>query len=131
MIRRPPRSTRVRSSAASDVYKRQNYGRYLEPAGSRRLSSWTNFDLLGAYTLNLGGETTVRLEARIRNVFNTQAVLSVNNVLYNDPYNASTGAYYPGWGLSPQGTSQLNGQFGTATSWSAPRRFTLSALLSF
>ncbi|WP_460379515.1 hypothetical protein, partial [Staphylococcus aureus] len=26
MIRRPPRSTRVRSSAASDVYKRQ-YGR--------------------------------------------------------------------------------------------------------
>src|SRR5665811_2408149 len=26
MIRRPPRSTRVRSSAASDVYKRQFYG---------------------------------------------------------------------------------------------------------
>src|SRR5665811_2522605 len=25
MIRRPPRSTRVRSSAASDVYKRQEY----------------------------------------------------------------------------------------------------------
>src|SRR5665811_2441810 len=25
MIRRPPRSTRVRSSAASDVYKRQTY----------------------------------------------------------------------------------------------------------
>src|SRR5665254_16076 len=27
MIRRPPRSTRVRSSAASDVYKRQMYAR--------------------------------------------------------------------------------------------------------
>ena len=27
MIRRPPRSTRVRSSAASDVYKRQQYSR--------------------------------------------------------------------------------------------------------
>src|SRR5665254_22013 len=27
MIRRPPRSTRVRSSAASDVYKRQRYER--------------------------------------------------------------------------------------------------------
>ena len=26
MIRRPPRSTRVRSSAASDVYKRQDKG---------------------------------------------------------------------------------------------------------
>ncbi|WP_460379391.1 hypothetical protein, partial [Staphylococcus aureus] len=25
MIRRPPRSTRVRSSAASDVYKRQSF----------------------------------------------------------------------------------------------------------
>jgi len=108
-----------------------NYGRYLEQAGSRRLPSWTNFDLLGAYTLNLGGETTVRLEARIRNVFNTQAVLSVNNVLYNDPYNASVGPNYPGWVLSPQGTSQPNALFGTATSWAPPRRFTLSALLSF
>src|SRR5665811_1624525 len=28
MIRRPPRSTRVRSSAASDVYKRQVYGQF-------------------------------------------------------------------------------------------------------
>src|SRR5665811_1304614 len=28
MIRRPPRSTRVRSSAASDVYKRQKFGCY-------------------------------------------------------------------------------------------------------
>jgi hypothetical protein len=79
----------------------------------------------------LGGETTVRLEARIRNVFNTQAVLSINNVLYNDPYNASVGPNYPGWVLSPQGTSQPNALFGTATSWAPPRRFTLSALLSF
>src|SRR5665811_1777534 len=30
MIRRPPRSTRVRSSAASDVYKRQAYTEYSE-----------------------------------------------------------------------------------------------------
>src|SRR5665811_472005 len=29
MIRRPPRSTRVRSSAASDVYKRQVFGDYV------------------------------------------------------------------------------------------------------
>src|SRR5665811_1736047 len=35
MIRRPPRSTRVRSSAASDVYKRQADGL----AGASRLSS--------------------------------------------------------------------------------------------
>ena len=30
MIRRPPRSTQSRSSAASDVYKRQLYARYQE-----------------------------------------------------------------------------------------------------
>src|SRR5665811_1937812 len=30
MIRRPPRSTRVRSSAASDVYKRQELARVLD-----------------------------------------------------------------------------------------------------
>src|SRR5665811_200476 len=31
MIRRPPRSTRVRSSAASDVYKRQSHNLAVEP----------------------------------------------------------------------------------------------------
>ena len=31
MIRRPPRSTRVRSSAASDVYKRQGHAEPTEP----------------------------------------------------------------------------------------------------
>src|SRR5665254_10598 len=38
MIRRPPRSTRVRSSAASDVYKRQVpllCGRQISPPGHR------------------------------------------------------------------------------------------------
>src|SRR5450756_3022843 len=33
MIRRPPRSTQSRSSAASDVYKRQVLGDAVEPAG--------------------------------------------------------------------------------------------------
>src|SRR5665811_2577646 len=31
MIRRPPRSTRVRSSAASDVYKRQDFQHHFTP----------------------------------------------------------------------------------------------------
>src|SRR5450756_1012930 len=35
MIRRPPRSTQSRSSAASDVYKRQGPRRPREPSGSR------------------------------------------------------------------------------------------------
>ncbi len=61
-------------------------GRYLEPAGSRRLPTWTNFDLLGAYTFAFGGGMSVRLEGRVQNLFNTQTVLSVNQLQYNDPY---------------------------------------------
>src|SRR5665811_1907710 len=38
MIRRPPRSTRVRSSAASDVYKRQGYLYAIAVASSGVLS---------------------------------------------------------------------------------------------
>src|SRR5450756_3003377 len=34
MIRRPPRSTQSRSSAASDVYKRQEMARVLKPGGT-------------------------------------------------------------------------------------------------
>jgi hypothetical protein len=107
-----------------------NYGRYLETAGSRRLPSWTNFDLLTAYTFHLGGEMTLRLEGRVRNLFNTQAVLGVNNVLYNDPYK-DPAAPTPAGQLGPQGTTLPNALFGTATSWAPPRRFTLSALFAF
>ena len=44
MIRRPPRSTRVRSSAASDVYKRQTevIGRDMQFLDSRAGSSTSN-----------------------------------------------------------------------------------------
>ena len=39
MIRRPPRSTRVRSSAASDVYKRQGVKR-VELLGAKGKLAW-------------------------------------------------------------------------------------------
>src|SRR5665811_835606 len=39
MIRRPPRSTRVRSSAASDVYKRQARGERIQRTSMAHLSS--------------------------------------------------------------------------------------------
>ena len=43
MIRRPPRSTRVRSSAASDVYKRQSKSFKLAERATLRLEgSFTN-----------------------------------------------------------------------------------------
>src|SRR5665811_1053708 len=39
MIRRPPRSTRVRSSAASDVYKRQTFDVVLSPSHPQELQA--------------------------------------------------------------------------------------------
>ncbi|MGZ6971022.1 MAG: hypothetical protein ACXVID_05110, partial [Thermoanaerobaculia bacterium] len=104
-------------------------GRYLEPAGSRRLPTWTNFDLLAAYTFKPTGNLGIRLEARVQNVFDTQTVLSVNHTLYNDPYADGPPATSPTYGA--QGTKQPNSNFGNATSWAAPRRFILTARLDF
>ena len=103
--------------------------RYLEPAGTNRLPTWTNFDLLLAYNLKLGGNLAVRLEGRVQNVFNTQTVLSVDSVKYNDAYVDGPPTSAPTYGA--QGTSKPNANFGNATSWAAPRRFVLTARLDF
>jgi hypothetical protein len=103
------------------------YLRYLEPAGDRRLPTWTNFDLLAAYTFKPSGKLGVRLEARLQNVFNTQTVIAVNSTEYLNSYVNGT----PYSTLGPQGTSQPNPLFGTATSWAPPRRLTLTARLDF
>ena len=78
---------RVQSGQAWQAMGRTNSyaARYLEPAGSRRLPTWTNFDLLGAYTFNFGQGMSVRIEGRVQNVFNTQTALSVVTQQYNDP----------------------------------------------
>jgi hypothetical protein len=103
------------------------YGRYLLPAGTYRLPTWTNFDLLAAYTFNLGGGMGLRLEARLQNVFNTQTVLSVNQTEYTDEYVDGD----PASTLGPQGTSDPNPAYGTPTSWAPPRRLVLSAQFNF
>ncbi len=105
-------------------------GRYLEPAGSNRLPTWTTVDLLLAYNLKLSGNFGVRLEARCTNVFDTQTVLSVDSVKYNDGY-VDPAPPTSAANLGPQGTTQPNANFGSATSWSAPRRFTLTARVDF
>ena len=102
-------------------------GRYLEPAGTNRLPTWTNFDLLAAYTFKPSGNLGVRLEARVQNVFNTQTVLSVDHTKYLDGYVDGTPASTEG----PQGTSKPNPDFGNALSWAPPRRFVLTARLDF
>jgi hypothetical protein len=107
-----------------------DYVRYLEPAGSRRLPTWTNFDLLGAYTLKLGGDMSVRLEGRVQNLFNTQTVLNVNRTQYNDPYLDPADPDTSGV-MAPQQTKEPNPLFGTPTAWASPRRFVLTAYFNF
>jgi hypothetical protein len=105
-------------------------GRYLEPAGSHRLPTWTNFDLSAAYTFRPASSLGVRLEARVLNVFNTQTVLAVDHTKYNDAYKdplPPTSAANEG----PQGTTLPNSTFGNAIAWAAPRRFILTARLDF
>jgi hypothetical protein len=104
-------------------------GRYLEPAGSHRLPTWTNFDLLAAYTFKLGGDLGLRFEARVQNLFNTQTVLAVDSVKYLDAYQDGPPASAPTYGA--QGTSKPNSTYGTATTWAAPRRLVLTARLDF
>jgi len=49
----------------------------IEPAGSRHLSSWTNFDFLVAQNIPVG-PANIRIEGRLLNAFNTQPALSVD-----------------------------------------------------
>src|SRR5450830_1728758 len=104
-------------------------GRYLEPAGTNRLSGWTTVDLLAAYTFKPSDSLGIRLEARVSNVFDTQTVLSVNSTKYLDDYVDGPPDSSPTYGA--QGTSQPNPLYGTPTSWASPRRFVLSARLDF
>jgi hypothetical protein len=93
----------------------------LEPKGSRRLSSWTNFDLLVAQRIP-AGPASVRIEGRVLNVFNSQPTLTVNQTFCN-----STPCLVES--LVP--ASNINPAFGTPTSYAPPRRFLLSAILSY
>ncbi|MDQ5857523.1 MAG: TonB-dependent receptor [Acidobacteriota bacterium] len=86
---------------------------YAEPAGSRRLGSWTNFDLQVTQRIPLRPVEIVA-GVRIGNVFDSQPALTVDQVLYDGPSNATA-----------------NPNFGKATSYAAPRRFTLVAGVTF
>jgi hypothetical protein len=93
----------------------------IEPAGSRRNSSWTNFDLLLAQNLPIG-PANLRLEARLLNVFNTQPALTVDRTFCKaSPCNSTTGIP----------ASNLNPLFGTPTTYAPPRRFIASAIVTY
>jgi carboxypeptidase family protein len=101
--------------------------RYIEPAGSRRNPTWTNFDLLAAYHVPVG-PVNLRLEGRILNLFNTQTVLTVNRTEYLDAFVSST---TPPLYAGPQGTTKPNPSFLNPTSYAQPRRFVASITAEF
>jgi hypothetical protein len=86
---------------------------YLEPAGSRRLESWTNVDLQITQKIPLR-PVEIIAGVRIGNVFNEQPALSVDQVKFSDLDN-----------------TVLNPNFGKPTAYAAPRRFTLVAGVTF
>ncbi|HUM01943.1 MAG TPA: TonB-dependent receptor [Thermoanaerobaculia bacterium] len=120
-------SGNVWQALGADNQSSSGYFRYLEPAGSERLPTWTTFDLLAAYTFRLGNDLGIRLEARVQNLFDTQTVLSVDAVKYLDVYVNGNPYSVPG----PQGTSKPNANYGNANSWASPRRLVLSARFDF
>jgi hypothetical protein len=94
---------------------------YLEEAGSRRTSSWTNLDLLVGQAFALGpGE--LRVGATIFNVFDEQPELAVN------PDVCVTG---PCTSIPPEGDPNRNPNFERPTLYAAPRRVAVTATYSF
>jgi hypothetical protein len=101
---------------------------YFEEAGSRRTSSWTNFDLLVSQAFRLGpGE--VRLGATVLNVFDEQPELAVDqSFCIARPCNPRD----PGTPtIDDIPVANRNPNFGNATLYAPPRRFVFTAAYSF
>jgi Carboxypeptidase regulatory-like domain/TonB dependent receptor-like, beta-barrel len=92
-----------------------SYIRYLEPAGTRRMPSWTNVDLVSGYTFNFG-RIGLELEGRILNVFDEQVETAVDDrLVLGRPV-----PYVPN-----------NPAFGTGTVFTPPRSYVLTAIVRY
>ncbi len=93
----------------------------IEPAGTRHLSSWTNFDLLISQSIPLG-PANLRIGGSVLNVFNTQPALSVNqDFCLSTPCLTTVGIP----------AANLNPNFNRPTTYAPPRRFILSATVTY
>jgi carboxypeptidase family protein/TonB-dependent receptor-like protein len=90
-----------------------SFVRYLEPAGSRRMPSWFNVDLLASYEVPLS-RIGLELEARLLNVFNTQVPIQVDDRL-----------------ILGRGTVPDNPNFGKGTVFTPPRALVLAARVRY
>jgi hypothetical protein len=99
---------------------------YLEPAGSHRNPTWTNFDLLANYRVRLNRRASLLLEGRLLNAFNSQTQLSTDARQYLVVNRISTPPY-----IGPYSPSSLNPLFGSGDGYAPPRRLILSAQIGF
>ena len=97
---------------------------YLEPAGSHRNPTWTNFDMLASYRFRLSDRAGLVLEARAFNLFDSQKQLSTDSVKYTDFKSLPVAPFIT------EGTI-LNSFYGTANGYAAGRRIVLAARLDF
>lgn len=97
---------------------------YLEPAGSHRNPVWTNFDLIASYTLTFNDRSRVRLGATLMNVFGNQTRLGTDSRQYLTLNSISTPPF-----IGPY--TNPNPLFGTADSYTPPRRLVLTANVAF
>jgi hypothetical protein len=102
------------------------FGKYLEPAGSHRTPSWSNFDVSASYGFPLRGSTRLYFEARVLNFFDKQTVLTVDAVPYLDPP-----IYLDADPWIRQGTTKPNPNYMKPTSYASPRRFIAMVRLDF
>ena len=115
--------------------------RYLEQAGSRRVDAWTNFDLLTAYRLPVGGRARISVEGRVLNLFGNLTTLNVDQRQFLDGRIRPAASAFAVCGTdyacatdlfsAAQTTNQPNSRFGQGSEWAAPRRFILSLRADF
>jgi len=82
------------------------------------MPAWTNFDLSVSQDIPIGPST--RIEGRVLNLFNSQPPLTVDQDACVDTCTSL-----------PVDPGNANPNFGKPTSYAQPRRFFVSAILSF
>jgi len=97
---------------------------YLEQAGSHRNPTWTNFDLLASYRFRLGDRSSLTIEGRVFDLFDSQTRISTDSVKYTNTVRLSQPPY-----IAPGTIS--NAFFETGNSFAPPRRLVVSAVLDF
>lgn len=95
---------------------------YLEPAGSRRLPSWTNFDLQVTQNIPIG-PANLAIGGIVSNLFNSQPATTVNQNWCASNSNCNT--------LAAINNPPTNPNFGRATTYAPARKFQLTAVISY